>query len=239
MRDKPNEPLNCETARCELPALLYDDIEPEIKREVERHLDSCEACQAELEMHHRTLRLLDTWSVDAGEATGMSAAQRRRRRVGSKWRPILLGAVAGLALFALLVGLGAEARYADGRLVIALGRGSGISDESRTGVVGTSPVLRAVAREEVNSRCGEIARVLDDYLADFEEQEAERRVMLARAVEFKRHEDRREQDAILQAIAGHVESESLQTRDALRAIQNWIVLKEQSVDTPTNREVNP
>jgi len=60
----PSEPLDCESTRVELPALLSDELDRPMKHQVEAHVSACSACRDELEGHRRTLRHLNAWTVE-------------------------------------------------------------------------------------------------------------------------------------------------------------------------------
>ncbi len=45
----PCDPLDCESARLELPVLLSEELDAPTKRQVEAHLTTCAACRDEVQ----------------------------------------------------------------------------------------------------------------------------------------------------------------------------------------------
>ncbi len=204
MTEASNAPMDREAVRIELPAVLYGELDGEMGRRVEAHLDSCEACSAELDAHRRTLAMLDEWSVERPPAPAgvrrASAPQSRRTR----WaRPIAIGAAAASVAFIALTLVGARAERIDGRLVLSLGRRD--ARFTPTGPVQRPavlmPVVQAVARDEIEPRIEALLTVLDDELSSMTQREEARRVLLARAVDARRDSDRRRVWEALELLA--------------------------------------
>ncbi|MHC4695187.1 MAG: anti-sigma factor family protein [Planctomycetota bacterium] len=239
MTDASDKPLDCRVVRDELPALLYDDLDAELERRVEQHLQSCEACRAELEGHRRTIQLLDTWSVDSARLPELTALPGwRRRRVLGWLRPVLTGAAAALVVFAVLGLLRSDVQYADGRLTVTIG-GRSSPTPSRVDDPGSIvPAVRAVARDEVDARFAALLEALEVGFVKFGELEEQRRMLLARAVDLRRDEDRRQQTAVLQALTDRLEAEAIWTHQALGDIRTWIAMNDQTpaVNDDLNRK---
>ncbi len=208
MTETSNGPMDCESVRIELPAVLYGELDGETKRRVEAHVDSCEACAAELDAHRRTLAMLDEWSVErppasAGVRTASAPKSRRTR-----WaRSIAIGAAAASVAFIALTLVGARAERIDGQLVLSLGR-----RDARFTSTGPAlrpavflPVVQAVARDEIESRIEALLTVLDDELSSMTQREEMRRVLLVRAVDARRDSDRRRVWEALDLLAGRQE----------------------------------
>jgi hypothetical protein len=224
-----DRPLDCQAARDELPALLYDDLDETLRRRVEEHLDACDECRAELDGHRRTMRLLDAWSVDTAPPKDAGPpAQSHRWRVYGWLRPVLTGAAAAVVAFAVLGVLGADLQYEDSRLTVTIGArlSPAINDLQRTEAI--APVVRAVAGDELDARCEALLRILDAKLVEFGRREEQRRVLFANAVDLRRDEDLRQQEALLQTLAEHVGAEALRTRHALDDIRTWIAMGERA-----------
>lgn len=224
MMETDHTPASCDSVQAELPALLYGELESAEVDRIEAHLHGCEVCSAELEAHHRTMQLLNHWSVDVDEMAPRARTQLRRRRpILQRIRPLLAGAVAAALMFAILGIVGADIRVMDGQTVVTLGRAdpSAVQDGFEQGQ--TAMQLRAVARREVDHRFETLLEALDALLIDFGRQEEQQRILLARSLGQRRDEDRREQAAILRALVRHVEDESRMTRGELEELRGRIV----------------
>ncbi len=187
--DTPSERMDCESARLELPPLLSDELDTPTKRRVEAHLSACSACRDELEGHRRTVAYLKAWTVEAParEARKLSS---RRRRLAAWYRPALVGVAAALLAFVVLGAVGADAKWADGRLTVTLGRPS--DDQSRiepaTAELWT-PAIREAVDELFDDRMDELLMALEEDLANFDQRHERRRLILAGAVDRQRNTD--------------------------------------------------
>jgi Putative zinc-finger len=117
--------MNCQQVRAQLAELLYGDVTPPERTEVEKHLACCAECSSEYRALANVRRLLDLPKAPASGA-GLPGvyrllAERQGERV-RRWRrgALALGALAALlAVFALGVRL--EARMERGQLLFRWG----------------------------------------------------------------------------------------------------------------------
>ena len=225
-----DQPPDCPAVRDELPALLYDDLDTDSKRRVERHLESCSECRAELESHRRTMQLLDSWSVDTDRVATWADRERSRRGVMLAWlRPMSIGAAAALIVFAALGFVGTDVHYAQGQLAITFGRGSAPTSNRIVDPESITPMLRAVAREEMDGRYDAYLETLEAGLAEFAQDQEQRRLWLVSAIDLRRHQDQRQQAAVLQALADHLQNEAVQTHQAIDDLRSWVAMNDQSL----------
>ena len=185
----PCDPLDCESARLELPVLLSEELDAPTKRQVEAHLTTCAACRDELEGHRRTLRHLKAWTVEtsAGEARKLPS---RRRRPAAWYRPAMVGVAAALLAFVVLGAVGADAKWADGQLTLTLGRST--DDQSRIERESVEPwasAIREAMDELFDDRMAELLVALEEDLANFDQRHERRRLILAGAVDQQRNTD--------------------------------------------------
>ncbi len=243
MTSKDSSPsAKCRSAREEFPALVYGELEGESKRRVERHIDGCPACRAVIDEHRRTMARLDEWTIEdavpqrAGRAAAADSRGRLRRL--SRLRPALIGMAAGLIVFAALGSLGTDLRYADGRLVVAVGRGDGASHAGMRDVAAAvAPALRAVAREEVDLRINRLSEALDAALTEMTEIEEHRRMLLVRAVDWRGNEDRRRQRALLDGLVERQRLEIGQLRSDLDEVIALVSRERFNPDSETDSDI--
>jgi hypothetical protein len=215
MTESTELPAECQTVRDELPGLLYDDLDADTRQRVQHHLESCPACAAELEELRRTVDALDAWSVIPTRRTRPRLARAARRGLAAWLRPVSIGAAAALIPFTALILLGTDVHYADGRLVVSIGRGDGAPGAPEIDLDAVAAVSRRVAAQEANARYGALLDALEERLADLENRAEDRRLLLAKTVDLCRDEDRRQQLAMIRALSQHLESEMLRTHEAI------------------------
>jgi anti-sigma factor RsiW len=117
--------MNCQQVRPQLAELLYGDVAPLEKTDVEKHLAYCAECSSEYRALANVRRLLDLPKAPASGA-GLPGvyrllAERQAERM-RRWRRVALalaGVAALLAIFAL--GVRFEARMEQGQLVLRWG----------------------------------------------------------------------------------------------------------------------
>lgn len=206
--ESTNPPMDCRTARDELPALIYDDLDGGLRERVERHLGTCKACRTELEAHRKTLRLLDTWSIDEGPPVSVGR-QRGRRRMLAWLRPVLVGSAAAAVMFLALGALGGEVQYDRGRLMLSIGR----TGDSRPAAVQDlsrfAERFSADVRGEVDGRFAALVNALDTDLAEMTRQQESRRVSLLRALDQQYFDDLQLQNQVLASLVRRFEMESM------------------------------
>ena len=115
--------MNCKKVRPLFPALISGELEPKETREVEAHIAGCRECAKDLESIRRVLELL-ALPAEAPErvrteplvlaALSGAGAPRRFPYRAVAW------AAAAVAVLALFLTFGVQARVEDGGLVIAV-----------------------------------------------------------------------------------------------------------------------
>lgn len=198
--DSSTTRIDCEKTRLELPAMLYNELEADLKTRVEQHLESCAACRAELDGHRRTMRALDEWA--APTIPGASGGPRRRRILG-RIRPVLIGTAAALIVFALGALVGTNARYENGRLTVSLGR------DAATDLAAMTSNLRAVVGQELDTRIDALLEALETDLDGLRHDEQQRRILLAQTVDLRRDDDWRRLALIVDALVERQDAEAL------------------------------
>ncbi|UCE59959.1 MAG: zf-HC2 domain-containing protein [Phycisphaerales bacterium] len=237
MKNDNTKQVDCQTVREELPTLLYDELDGESRQLIEQHVEACQQCRDELEGFRRTLRLLDSWSVEAPEtAEPFKTHSSVESRLPIRLRPVLVGAAAAVIVFAILGWVGTDWQYADGQLVVTLGRGSMSASYLGQDLNTAVPMLRAVAREEADIRCNSLLTVIQENLVEFERQQEERRLALVGAVDVRRDEDWRHQMVMFQALAGGLEREVRYTNRALDDL--WTHLSQENPAISRKNELN-
>ncbi len=113
--------MNCTQARALCPLAHYGELSLEEKQALERHVEACAACKAELQAFGQTARLLETAREPAAsvevaavyrEAARLAERDRRRWR---RWAWALGSAAAALLL---VLCLRVEVRWDQGELVV-------------------------------------------------------------------------------------------------------------------------
>lgn len=218
--------MNCDEVRNEQPALLYGELEPGVREAVERHLVSCSACRAERDAHLRTMRLLNQWPEAEPPAAAASPVPREVSHalppagIFRFLRPIAFGAAAAAVLFGVLVLVGGEVRYAEGRLVVALGGGPGPDGQPATWVPAAQ--VRELAGTECDRRIEGLLGLLREEFDEFNRRQERNRLLLAGAVDVQREQDRRLQWAALQALARGLGEDSAKQQRAIGELYSMI-----------------
>lgn len=204
MSQPSKAPMDCESVRIELPALLYGELDGETRVRVERHVASCRSCRTELDGHRQTLAKLDEWTVERAPIpsnirTPEAAAPNRFR-----WtRPVAVGVAAASLAFAALSLIGAGVQYTDGQLVLTLGSPTAIVTPEPNSFDGARliPAMQTVARNEVDVRIDTLLRLLDQELSDLTAREEARRLLLVRAMDARRDSDLLRLTSIVETLA--------------------------------------
>lgn len=206
--ESTHPPMDCQSARVELAALLYGDLDDGPKVRVESHLASCPECRAEFEAHRKTLQFLNAWTIN--EQTSVSVGQSGRPRRKLAWaRPLLVGSAAAALVFAVLGALGGEVRYDRGRLTLSIGRADVSRPETAPDLSRFAADLSTEFRGEVNGQFAALVTALDANLADLTRQQEVRRVLLLRALDERYFKDLQMQNQMLAGLVRRFETESM------------------------------
>jgi hypothetical protein len=173
--------MNCPKAIGHLPALLYEDLAPELKAPLEEHLANCSACKHELTALRGVMRLLG--SVPAPEARielpqlYRKAALRQERRLRS-WRRTAAGiTVAAAVMLTLVLGTRLEARVEAHQLVLRWGQPPPLPDPLPLPQMQPNPVpepkaqVLPVADDHQLRLLSELIRALADRVQTLERQQ--------------------------------------------------------------------
>jgi TolA-binding protein len=103
--------MKCVKARLLILELLYDEIRPRKRAALEKHLEKCQACSAELAAHRATISTFDALSAEEPPAEltrkvvsmAEQASERRRRASAPYWKPALAAAAAAVLVVVSLV----------------------------------------------------------------------------------------------------------------------------------------
>ncbi len=228
--DSTKPPMDCQEARDDLPALLYQDLEEDRKQQVERHLADCSACREQLEGHRKTMRLLDTWSIDAEAPTSAERQPRPRRKLA--WlRPTLVGSAAALLMFASISALGGELQYENGRLTVSIGGSEDSYSADSPDLSRFAERLTTEVQGEVDVQIEALVTLLDASFTELTRREEQRRVMLVRALDQQRYEDLRRQNEVLEVLLRRQEVDALTTRQGFDEIAMIISTQGPATDT--------
>jgi anti-sigma factor RsiW len=194
---------DCGRVRAELTGYVYDEVPPDARAALERHLAGCAACGDELAALRDTQRLLARWetppaSDDPRALARAVASTARAERTGTvrrarlvRWTAALSG-VAAACLFTLSV-LSAEVRVA----------GGGCSLSFRLPGAGGAPPPHAAdaLRDEMRSEMRTVAA--EEFAALFE---AGQEALVQRCSEMTREELLRLSQAVDYALAQNQET---------------------------------
>ncbi|HVS39382.1 MAG TPA: zf-HC2 domain-containing protein [Gemmataceae bacterium] len=115
--------MNCPEVRTALPGFIYQELPPEVRVELQQHLDGCLACQREeagLRQVRRLLAAAPEVRVDTA-VVYRQAAERQARRF-RRWRSLAVAACAAAVLVAVGVGLSRlEIRVSGSEMVLRWG----------------------------------------------------------------------------------------------------------------------
>ncbi len=135
--------MNCSDVRDQLPGLLYGDLRPEDKVQVEKHLSDCPGCRREYDALQGIRRLLESLPAPEVEIDlprlYRQAAQRQERRV-RRWRRVAIWVSSAAALLVVLAfGVRLEARLDSRQLVIRWGSPTEPANEVSPGPPSPAP----------------------------------------------------------------------------------------------------
>ncbi len=230
-----NDPIPCSAIQDELAALLYGELEGDSSAQVERHLESCDACRGVLEGFARTKHALDAWSPpasgDAGdawrEAREVARGARRRSLVAHRKRSVLLGLAASLLVFLGLSALGAELDWRAGRVTLSFEL-PWISSESELADAGDwTQEMRRIARAAADERLAAWDASQGGRLADWSLREAEERSRLVHAIDRARELDRESFANVLSSFQRGAAQEIRFTREAVTELASFVARERQ------------
>jgi len=224
----------CGSARNELAAALYDELDPAARATLERHLASCTACRDELAVLRETQKLLGRWELtEPGEdphaiARGIRAGARRPRSLDARRVPwirisaVLSGAAAAL-LFVLCV-LHTDASYASGRLQLSFAPPWSPASDVR-GPSGTEldSRLREIAAQEVANHAASLEQNQQELFQRLVQMNQEEFLRLSRAVDLARAQDQHDWGTRFDALTREAAREDARTRQALIDLAGYVV----------------
>jgi len=108
--------VNCAAANERLLELVYDDVKAADWAELQRHVEQCKPCSAELAALRRTRESLDRWQVPAP----MPGTQNLIRIAARPYRAALIGAAAMLVFCVGSVGVFGTVERSGGGLAISI-----------------------------------------------------------------------------------------------------------------------
>ena len=205
--------MNCERVKTELAPLLYGDLDPGHRAEVESHLAECESCSRELDELREVVQCLKqrpNLTSDPGLAPGLArrpdrpTAMRLRR-----WAGIGVAAAAAVALVFALIGT--EVEYADGRLTLTLSLAPQ-GEPATPGILGTRALVRAECRRQLAPKLDELAASIEKS----RKQQEERLLALAGIVES-------EVNADLASLGSRIQRTAADVARANTAVENLVV----------------
>jgi hypothetical protein len=131
--------MNCPLVHSKLPLFLYDDLSPDERGPIEKHLADCAGCRGELEALRGARQLLGhlpTADVAIDLPRLYQDGLRRHEKQARKWRrvAVFISAAAAVALLAL-VGLRLEVRSDGEQLVVRWGTPLAVQAPPQTEVV--------------------------------------------------------------------------------------------------------
>lgn len=214
----------CARIREELAALVYGELDPARRAEVQRHVAGCAACGAE-ERDLRELRgRLDLWRVPLpGEDAAALAGEARRRaaRQRAPLRRTLWLSVAAVLLAALFAA-GGSLRLERDALTLELrvpwkvgSMGSARRAAPAEEASQREAKLRRIAGELVDERAGLLAEQQLAWLREWSRLEEARRAALAWSFDQARAEDRELVARLIERALARTASEDRLTRGAL------------------------
>ena len=117
--------MNCEQARTVWLDYLLEDCPPEVRAEMDRHLEGCPSCAEELSLHRQTVALLERGDPSEEMPRRIALAAEPLRPWAAFWRNSARLAFAGGGLLCLAVALLAVSRatltYENGAFRLAFG----------------------------------------------------------------------------------------------------------------------
>jgi Putative zinc-finger len=104
--------MKCESIKTNIPSLLAEDISPDERIEMLRHMEGCRQCRNEMEEMGKTWKLMDRWKIEEPSARIksrlMAAAREELQQVDVPWwsslrRSFVFRSVLGALGFSLII----------------------------------------------------------------------------------------------------------------------------------------
>jgi hypothetical protein len=219
---------DCGRVRSELPGLVYDELPPDARLALERHLDGCAACRDELTALRDTRTLLARWETpalneDARAIARSIAAQARRAAPPSgarrarlvRWTALLSGAAAAL-LFVLSV-LGTQVNVEAGELHLSFAL-PGAHTQALQRIAPSRDEVRAIAAEEVALRAASLEQSQEEIYQRCSLMTREELLRLSKAVDIALAQNQESWDARLNVLGQQARRADLETQRALTSL---------------------
>lgn len=224
---------DCGRVRGELAGLVYDELPPDSRSALERHLADCAACREEWTALRDTRRVLSCWEAPAAEEDPRAlarsiAAQARpgkrpdpRRARLVRWSAILsAAAAAGLFLLSLLH---ARASFDQGRFELSFGwPGTSAPAPQRTGQGEWRDEMQSIAAQEVALRLTSFEESQAESLQRLTLMTREELLRLAQAVDSALAQKQESWDARLMRLGQEARQADLETRRVLTDLVNYL-----------------
>lgn len=170
-RDAERNSMDCESARIQLSASLYGELEASDQLLLEAHLGHCSSCRSRREKMIYGMRALDAWTPEAearsdvqADVAGVRVAPSTEKAQfwGQGRRSILVGLAAGLLLFSLLSFVGTRIEVEERGWALRFGS-LPVPEENRGEDGSGSPGFESILLEQLEPQLLEIlARAVDE-----------------------------------------------------------------------------
>ena len=227
----PDDLADCGRVRSELAALVYDELPPDARATLERHVESCLACREELAALQDTRRALARWETPLAEedpralarsiaarARGAAPAPARRARL-VRWSALLSGAAAA-GLFVLSV-LSARVSLDQGRLELSFAW-PGRAEAPPLQETIWRDEMRTIAAQEVALRTASLEQSQVDFFERLTLMTREELVRLAQACDQALAQKQQSFDEGLLRLGQEARQADLETRRALTDLVNYL-----------------
>ena len=243
---------DCARVRGELAGFVYDELAPDTRLAVERHLAGCVPCSEELAAVSDTRRVLSRWETPAAEedpralARSIAAlagtatpaetpatpvepvpAYRPRRARLVRWSAMLSGAAAA-GLFVLSV-LHAQASFEQGRFELSFGL-PGTSAPApaavQDGLAGNAnqwrDEMRTIAAQEVALRTAGLEESQAELIQRIQQMTGEELLRLAQALDAVLAQKQEAFDASLVRLGQEARQADLEQQRVLTSLVNYL-----------------
>jgi hypothetical protein len=224
---------DCGRVRGELAGFVYDELPPDARAALERHLDGCPPCREELAVLRDTRRMLARWETPpieedprtlaraiAAEAQRPTPARAGRARL-MRWSALLSGAAAA-GLFVLSV-LSARVSLDQGRLELSFGLPGPSPAAHPSALEGPwRDEMRTIAAQEVALRTADLEQSQADLYQRLTQMTREELLRMAQSIDLVLEEKQETFDARLLRLGQEARQADLETRRVLTDLVNYL-----------------